>query len=204
MKKQMLRIAAAQINPTVGDLEGNAGKIIKYIQRTEGFGVDIICFPELALIGYPPEDLLLKPKFVQDNLAKLKNIAKYVDDVVAVVGFVDKKGPDLYNAAAIIYKRKIYGICHKVCLPNYGVFDEKRYFTAGDKPCVYRLGKAIFGVNICEDIWHKNGPTAQVAVSHGNGCNVWSKINPEHKCRSVSHRKNKIEGRDNPQPGQNQ
>ena len=161
MKKQMLRIAAAQINSTVGDLEGNAGKIIKYIQRTEGFGVDIICFPELALTGYPPEDLLLKPKFVQDNLAKLKELAKYVDDVVAVVGFVDKRGPDLYNAAAIIYKRKIYGICHKVCLPNYGVFDEKRYFSAGDKPCIYKFGKAVFGVNICEDIWHKNGPIAQ-------------------------------------------
>ena len=165
MKKQSFRIAIAQINSTVGDLEGNAGKIIEYIQRTKGFGVDIICFPELALTGYPPEDLLLKPKFVSDNLAKVKELAKSVNDIVAVVGFVDKKGADLYNAAAIIRKGKICGICHKVFLPNYGVFDEKRYFSSGDKPCVYKLGRAIFGINICEDIWHKDGPTALDAMS---------------------------------------
>ncbi len=161
---QTLRIALAQINSTVGDLEGNADKIIEYIRKAKEFNVDIICFPELALTGYPPEDLLLKNKFVSDNLARLKEVAKAIENVVAIVGFVDKKGAALYNAAAVIHNAKIYGVCHKVFLPNYGVFDEKRYFSSGNRPCIYKLGKVVFGVNICEDIWHRDGPTAKVAM----------------------------------------
>ncbi|MEK6728165.1 MAG: nitrilase-related carbon-nitrogen hydrolase, partial [Candidatus Omnitrophota bacterium] len=102
--KDNLRIGLAQINCTVGDLEGNAAKIIQYIHRAEGLGVDIICFPELALTGYPPEDLLLKPKFVEDNLKKLKELSRAVADTVAIVGFVDRKGKAIFNAAAVIYK----------------------------------------------------------------------------------------------------
>ncbi len=165
MKKQTLRIAIAQINCTVGDLDGNSEKISRYIQRAKGSGVDIISFPELALTGYPPEDLLLKPKFIEDNLKKIKELSKSVNDIVAVVGFVDRKGRDIYNAAAIIYNAKIYGIYHKMLLPNYGVFDEKRYFNPGDNPLVFKFGKFIFGVNICEDIWHKEGPTKQQALA---------------------------------------
>lgn len=158
MKKQILRIAIAQINPMVGDFQGNAQKITDYIRRAEGFAVDIISFPELALTGYPPEDLLLKPKFVQDNLRKLKEIVKSVKNTISIVGFVDQKGGNLYNAAAVIYKYKIYGIYHKMLLPNYGVFDEKRYFTPGNKAGVFKINNFVFGVNICEDIWHKEGP----------------------------------------------
>src|SRR3989338_6098339 len=99
-----LRIAIGQINSTVGDLEGNSEKIIRSLNRSKGFGADIIVFPELALTGYPPEDLLLKPKFIADNLLMLKEIIPRVNDCLAVVGFVDRQGKDIYNAAALIYK----------------------------------------------------------------------------------------------------
>ncbi|MCM8797920.1 MAG: NAD+ synthase [Candidatus Omnitrophica bacterium] len=158
MQEENLRLAIGQINSTVGDLEGNSRKIQQYIQEAEGRGVDIISFPELALTGYPPEDLLLKPKFIQDNLKKLGELVKTVNNLIAIIGFVDKKGKDLYNASGIIYKQKIYGIYHKMFLPNYGVFDEKRYFQPGSQPLIFRYNKIIFGVNICEDIWHKDGP----------------------------------------------
>ena len=159
MRKETLRIAIAQINCTVGDLEGNSKKISQYIQRTRGFGVDIISFPELAVTGYPPEDLLLKPKFIDDNLKIIRELSRSINGIVAVVGFVDRKGKDIYNTAAIIYNGQIKGLYHKMFLPNYGVFDEKRYFRSGDKPSIFRFGKFIFGVNICEDIWHEDGPT---------------------------------------------
>jgi len=161
--KNSLRIALAQINCTVGDLEGNTQKIIQYVHRSAGFGVDIIAFSELAITGYPPEDLLLKEHFIQDNLEYLRKIVKAVKDTVVIVGFVDKKGRAIYNAAAIIYQQKIFGIYHKMFLPNYGVFDEQRYFAAGSEPQVFKFGRSIFGVNICEDIWHKEGPTKSQA-----------------------------------------
>lgn len=163
MKNQILRIAIAQINPTVGDLEGNSRKITQYIQRTAGFGVDIIVFPELALTGYPPEDLLLKPKFIQDNLKKLQELVKSVTGVVAVIGFADAQHKNIYNAAAVISEGRMYGVYHKIFLPNYGVFDEKRYFSPGESSPVFRLGRRMFGITICEDIWHANGPLEQQA-----------------------------------------
>ena len=158
--KESLRIALAQINCTVGDLAGNRAKIIEYINKAKELEAELISFSELAITGYPPEDLLLKPKFIQDNLDSLKELSKSVKDIVVIVGFVDKQGSDIYNAAAVIYNTKINGIYHKMHLPNYGVFDEKRYFVSGSKALVLKCGKFIFGVNICEDIWHTNGPTA--------------------------------------------
>jgi len=163
MQKYSLRVAIAQINSTVGDLKGNSRKIIEYLQRARSFGADIISFPELAITGYPPEDLLHRSKFVEDNLEELRFIAKQVKDIVAIVGFVDKKLDKIYNAAAVIYNGRIQGVYHKTFLPNYGVFDEKRYFASGERPLVFKFGKFIFGVNICEDIWHKEGPTSQQA-----------------------------------------
>jgi NAD+ synthase (glutamine-hydrolysing) len=124
---------------------------------------DIIAFPELALTGYPPEDLLLKPSFIEDNLSALKELVKTVDGITVVLGFVDKKGKDIFNAAAIIYNGRVCGTFQKTILPNYGVFDEKRYFASGKNAPVFRLGKVIFGVNICEDIWHLEGPTKDQA-----------------------------------------
>ncbi|MFA5410785.1 MAG: NAD+ synthase [Candidatus Omnitrophota bacterium] len=163
--KKTLRVALAQINCTVGDLEGNCRKIGEYIGSAEGHGADIIAFPELAVTGYPPEDLLLKPKFIADNLENLEKLARSIKKVAAIVGFVDRQGKFLYNAAAVIYDGKIRGIYRKMLLPNYGVFDEKRYFTPGENPAVFKFGEFIFGVNICEDIWHQNGPIRQQALS---------------------------------------
>lgn len=163
--KENLRVAMAQINCTIGDLKGNLKKINEYIQKAEESGVDIVAFPELAITGYPPEDLLLKPKFVEDNLKSLKKLVKFVKNIVVIVGFVDKKGKELYNAAAVIYAGKIIGVYYKILLPNYGVFDEKRYFKAGMNPLVFKFGQCVFGVSICEDIWHEDGPTRLQSLS---------------------------------------
>jgi NAD+ synthase (glutamine-hydrolysing) len=163
VEKETIRIALAQINCTVGDLQGNRKKIIDYINKAKGLGADIISFPELAITGYPPEDLLLKPKFVQDNLESLRQLTQEVRDIITIVGFVDKQGNSIYNAAAVIYNGKVKGIYHKMHLPNYGVFDEERYFVPGSRVLVLRYGKIAFGVNICEDIWHVDGPTADQA-----------------------------------------
>ncbi|MFA5118554.1 MAG: NAD+ synthase [Candidatus Omnitrophota bacterium] len=171
MRENSFRIALGQINATVGDLEGNSQKMSEYLSRAAQKNVDIICFPELSLTGYPPEDLLLKPKFIADNLCALRAFARSVDPgIITIAGFVDRKGNALYNAAAVIYKKKVRHIYHKMLLPNYGVFDEKRYFSSGDTPDLYAItrreartsGKLplpfVFGVNICEDIWHAEGP----------------------------------------------
>jgi len=163
--KKNLRLAIAQINCTIGDLDGNSAKIIEYAKKAEDLGADIVSFPELAITGYPPEDLLLKSKFIEDNIECLKRTTRKVGDIACVVGFVDKKAKDIYNAAAVIYQGKVRGTCQKIFLPNYGVFDEKRYFTAGTNACVFKLGNIVFGVNICEDIWHADGPTEEQASS---------------------------------------
>ena len=162
--KKNVRLSIAQINCTVGDLEGNSKKIIEYLQKAKALGADIVSFPELAITGYPPEDLLLKEAFIADNLEALKRVAKAVTDIVAIVGFVDKAGGDIYNAAAIIYKGEVKGVCHKELLPNYGVFDEKRYFKPGKDSKIFRVGDVTFGVNICEDIWHTEGPVCAQAT----------------------------------------
>src|SRR4030043_1962626 len=152
-----MRIALAQINPTVGDLEGNVSKIIDYLQRAKRLDADLIAFPELAVTGYPPEDLLLKSQFIDDNLQALKRIQESVSDITAIIGFVDRKN-DIYNAAALIHNKEIIDVYHKVYLPNYGVFDEYRYFQAGVRYPIYRIGDAWIGINICGDIWYPEGP----------------------------------------------
>jgi NAD+ synthase (glutamine-hydrolysing) len=159
-----LRIALAQLNPTVGDFEGNVSKIINYIGEAEKSGSQIVVFPELSITGYPPEDLLLKPKFIENNLKALAKVQKEVRNIIAVVGFVDRKD-DIYNAAAVIYNRKLIDTYHKIYLPNYGVFDEVRYFQAGTRYPVYKIGDACFGVNICEDIWYPEGPARLQALA---------------------------------------
>lgn len=157
--KKFLRIGLAQINPTVGDLRKNAEKIIDFIVRAKKHKPDILVFPELAICGYPPEDLLLKSHFVEDNLKALHSLAGKISDIIIIVGFVDTdKICNIYNAAAIISNGKLKGVYHKMELPNYGVFDEKRYFAPGKENVVFKLGKLTFGVNICEDIWKAEGP----------------------------------------------
>lgn len=151
------RVVLAQINPVVGDLEHNTKKIISAIREAEKIKADLICFPELALTGYPPEDLLLKPQFIEDNLEALQKIIKKTKDITAIVGFVDMDD-DIYNAAAIIYNQELKGVYRKIFLPNYGVFDEDRYFQAGKEPSLFVINDAKVGITICEDIWYANGP----------------------------------------------
>ncbi|HTG14430.1 MAG TPA: NAD+ synthase [Blastocatellia bacterium] len=159
-----IRVALAQINSTVGDLEGNARQILDYIERGRAIGADLIAFPELALTGYPPEDLLLKPHFVRENRRVLDRIIAAASDLIAIVGFVDTDGSDIYNAAAVIVNGKLVESYHKTFLPNYGVFDEERYFQSGTRCPVFAFGDARVGVNICEDIWYPGGPTKLQAL----------------------------------------
>jgi NAD+ synthase (glutamine-hydrolysing) len=156
-----LRIGMSQINVTVGDFGGNTEKILGAIAEARSFGVDLLTLPELAICGYPPEDLLFKPQFIEENLVCLEKVAEHTSGLAVVVGFVDAK-EDIYNAAAIINDGKLVSIYHKIYLPNYGVFDENRYFQAGRECPVYIIGGVGVGVNICEDIWYEAGPaTAQ-------------------------------------------
>ncbi len=161
----MKRIAAAQINSTVGDLKGNYEKILEYIERARTFDVDIIAFPELAITGYPPEDLLLKTAFIDDNLKTLQELTRKAKDITVIVGFVDRQKDRIFDAAALLYGGKIKGIYHKQLLPNYGVFDEKRYFFPGARPLVFELNGLICGLSISEDIWHREGPMKLLAES---------------------------------------
>ncbi len=159
-----MRVALAQINPTVGDLEGNTEKIVRYIKMAEDFSADIVAFPELCVTGYPPQDLLLKPQFIKDNLDALRKIKEEVWDITAVVGFVDKKD-DIFNAAAIMRNKTVVDVYHKTYLPNYGVFDEFRYFQAGSRLPLYIIGDVTVGVNICEDMWYPEGPARMQSLS---------------------------------------
>lgn len=161
-----LRIGLAQINAHVGDLKGNTEKIIKFSKESAGQGVDLLSFPELAITGYPPEDLLMKSGFVDNNIASLDVIAKRTSslNMAIVVGFVDKKD-DLYNAAAVLYKGKTAGIYHKNYLPNYGVFDEKRYFKSSTGCQIFIIRGIPVGINICEDIWYPEGPCMTQAIA---------------------------------------
>ncbi len=158
-----LRVGLGQIDVCVGNLSGNLKKILEYIEVAKNLGVDILCFPELAVTGYPPEDLLLKSSFIEDNLETLDKIREASDGLTVIVGFVDKK-EDIYNAAAIIHNRDLVDVYHKRYLPNYGVFDENRYFQSGTRAPVYKLGNVRFGVNICEDIWYPGDPTREQAI----------------------------------------
>jgi len=160
-----VRIALAQVNPTVGDLAGNTRLVLDWIEKARNAGADIVCFPELVLTGYPPEDLVLKPSFVRDNIAQLKSIAKATRGISAVVGFVDEEG-DIFNAAAFLNGGDIKAVFHKVFLPNYGVFDEKRYFEPGHRCPIVELDGVRIGLSVCEDCWFPSGPMAWEA-HHG-------------------------------------
>jgi len=159
-----LRVALAQINPTVGAFDSNTQLILDYLERARQAGVDLVAFPELAIAGYPPEDLLMKPHFVRENRRALDRVIAAAGDLLVVVGFVDTDGSDIYNAAAVIAGGQLVYVYHKTFLPNYGVFDEERYFQSGTRCPVFVRGEARIGVNICEDIWYPGGPTKLQAL----------------------------------------
>jgi NAD+ synthase (glutamine-hydrolysing) len=164
-----LRLALAQMNPTVGDLSGNAKKIIEVLRKAKRRKADFAVFPELALTGYPPEDLVLKPQFIADNLEEMRRLSSTVSGIAAFVGFVDSgDNGEIYNAAALIADGRIIDIYHKILLPNYGVFDEFRYFRPGTRFPVYLYNGIRIGINICEDVWHRSGP-GRVQAAAGAG-----------------------------------
>ncbi len=165
----IIRTAMAQINTTVGDLEGNKKIILGSIDSARSAGAGILLFPELTITGYPPEDLLLHTGFLRDNIRVLKEVEAYTtgSDTMVVVGFVDFS-LEIYNAAAIIQNGEIKGVYRKMNLPNYSVFDERRYFTPGSRPLIIMSGSLKIGVNICEDIWVPAGPTNDQAIAGAN------------------------------------
>lgn len=159
-----LRIGLSQINTTVGDLRGNTDRIVGGLRRAREDCVDLVLFPELAIPGYPPEDLLLKPSFIEANRACLMELLPHTRSITAIVGFVDVDG-DIFNAAAVLHDGQLVGVYHKVLLPNYAVFDEVRYFKAGESFPLFELDGIIFGVSVCEDIWYPVGPPERQAAA---------------------------------------
>ena len=179
-----LRVALAQVNPTVGDLPGNAALIEEYFARAAAQDADIVAFPELAVTGYPPEDLLLKPSFIRLNLETVHDLAKKLRGPTAIIGFVDRdKRGRLYNAAAVVAGGRVRGVYHKQELPNYGVFDEKRYFAEGSGLPLFVVRGLQVGVTVCEDAWIGDGPVQGVARQ---GAEVVVNINasPYHRDKS--------------------
>ena len=182
----VLRVALAQLNPTVGDLDGNVAKILHAYDLAEEAGCDIAAFPELSVTGYPPEDLVLKPGFVADNEAALARLAGHTGRCVAVFGYVDEDF-DLFNAAAVCADGRVLGTYRKRLLPNYAVFDEARYFTPGadtDPLELFVIGGVNVGVSICEDIWSPDGP---LAIQADGGAELAVNINasPYHRGKAA-------------------
>ncbi len=169
-----ITLASAQINTTVGDIDSNTKKIINFIKKAEKKKVDILAFPELTITGYPPEDLVHYDHFVNSNIKKLKEISKSVKNTTVVIGFVNKIKNRLYNSAAIIENKKIKYIYNKIHLPNYGVFDEKRYFYPGEEIPILEINNTKIGISICEDIWEKESP---VSIQARQGAQIIININ---------------------------
>jgi NAD+ synthase (glutamine-hydrolysing) len=160
-----MRVALAQINTTVGDIWGNVERMADALKRATDGGADVIAYPELTIPGYPPEDLLMRPSFIEENMRALGEFAGHIPEgVVAAVGFVDLDA-DLYNACAVVSGGKILHRYHKHYLPNYGVFDENRYFREGSGAPIVNLGGDLVGVSVCEDIWYPGGPVREQALA---------------------------------------
>tara|TARA_Y100000996_G_scaffold367374_1_gene313186 strand:+ start:7842 stop:9545 length:1704 start_codon:yes stop_codon:yes gene_type:complete len=153
-----LRISLAQINTSVGDIYGNVDKILFYLHEARKLESDIVAFPELAITGYPPEDLLHKEQFIKSNTVAMQQIVQASKDIIVIFGFADFDGSTLYNSSALAFDSKIIGVHRKHLLPNYGVFDEQRYFSRGDTCDVFKINNTKIAMNICEDIWSDSGP----------------------------------------------
>ncbi|MCW9032254.1 MAG: NAD+ synthase, partial [Gammaproteobacteria bacterium] len=155
ISEQTLRIAIAQINLLVGDIEGNAKRILEWIKRARDENqADIIVFPELALTGYPPEDLLLRPGLYERVSSELTKLMHGTKGITAVVGYPEKTDEGIYNAVAVLENGSCVAVARKKHLPNYSVFDEKRYFIPSNKSCVFTVKNKKLGICICEDIWY--------------------------------------------------
>jgi NAD+ synthase (glutamine-hydrolysing) len=181
-----LRLALAQVNGLVGGFKTNAETVKSACAKARKVGADIVLFPELTLTGYPPEDLLLKKSFIENCQKTLTKVAPYTRGLTAVIGFVEQKGKHLYNSAALLCDGKYVGCARKILLPNYGVFDEKRYFTEGDEPARFSLKGAQIGLTICEDIWEESGPGKTLSREVDLLLNISS--SPYHKGKGRARR----------------
>ncbi len=160
----VVRIALAQINTTVGDIAGNAQRISRDLAAARAAGAELVLFPELALTGYPPEDLLLKEHFLRDARVALDELARETDGIVAIVG-APERAEDVFNAAAVLAEGRVAGFYRKVYLPNYGVFDEQRYFQSGNGGALLELGEHRIGLTVCEDLWEPGPPASDEALA---------------------------------------
>src|SRR5512139_541652 len=183
-----LRIGLCQINTTVGDIEGNTKKILGSIAQGRRLGADLLVFPELAVTGYPPEDLLLMPKFIEDNLKAIERIARAATSVTVIVGFVDRDG-DIFNAAALLHNGRKVDSYRKNYLPNYGVFDEDRYFQPGKENFIFTLKSTPIGISICEDIWYPGDPIRTQALYGGAELIINISASPYHAGKSALREK---------------
>ncbi|MEX2588351.1 MAG: NAD+ synthase [Actinomycetota bacterium] len=161
----MIRLCLAQVNPTIGDLEGNASMLKRAIAGARAQGGDLVAFPELVITGYPPDDLLLSAAFVADSRRALESVAEATDGITAIVGCVDRSEGRLYSAAAFLTNGRVQGVYHKRHLPNYGVFDERRFFSRGSEVVLGSIDAVTFGVTVCEDLWVQNGPHRACAAA---------------------------------------
>jgi NAD+ synthase (glutamine-hydrolysing) len=164
MRTEPLRVALAQINPVVGDIDGNVERIGRAIDEARDRGAQLVVLPELAVSGYPPEDLLLKTHFGDACGEAIRTLAGDVKDIVALVGFPER-ADDVYNSAAVLADGAVQAVYRKIHLPNYGVFDERRYFRAGSEPALIDLNGVAIGLTICEDIWEPGPPATAEALA---------------------------------------
>ena len=189
-----IRLALAQINLTVGDLPGNTARMLEYLEQARGTGADIIAFPELATTGYPPEDLLFKRSFVDANVAAMEEVVAASNDIVVVLGYVQPREAGIANSAAVGFDGRLIDTYDKIFLPNYGVFDEERYFVKGGLCPVYEFGEIRIGVNVCEDIWYETGPSSVQRLA-GAGLIININASPFHAGKSKYRRDNIVASR---------
>src|SRR6478752_5061616 len=159
-----MRIALAQINSVVGDLDGNAARVVEWLAEARDAGADLVLFPELVVTGYPPEDLLLRPGFVRAARRAVDEIARSAHGITVLIGAPHLE-TDLYNACFVLAHGEVRGVYKKWYLPNYGVFDEDRYFAAGRDLQLLRLGDVVIGPTICEDVWQPGPPATDLALA---------------------------------------
>ncbi len=185
---RLLRLGLSQLNPVVGDLDGNFDKIVRAIEAARALAVDLLAFPEMVLPGYPPEDLLLKPSFIAAVERRTRDLVPHTRGMTVVVGSVERD-VDLYNAAAVLHDGRWIGTARKRYLPNYGVFDENRYFSPERETKVFRRGDVVFGVNVCEDIWIAGGPAEEQAVRGGAEIILNVSASPYHANKADERRR---------------
>jgi len=183
-----LRLGLAQINPTVGDLDGNFERVAAWIEKARARSVDVLAFPEMVITGYPPEDLLLKPSFIDHAMERTRALLPLTRGMTVVVGTVDRDF-DLYNAAAVLHEGQWVGTYRKRYLPNYGVFDENRYFMPGTRNPVFVRGGTVIGVNICEDIWYPGGPVEEQVMRGGAEIILNLSASPYHAGKAMARRR---------------